>query len=105
MKTRIKELEIKIDKIIETQQLILNKLDENIIIPNQLKPLPKVSTKQAKADRENYFKKLIEENFALMPHKTRLQREFNLATKPHSNRVKAYLKTKNPSVFDGLKRN
>tara|TARA_R110002073_G_scaffold169460_1_gene326323 strand:- start:196 stop:516 length:321 start_codon:yes stop_codon:yes gene_type:complete len=106
MEDKIKELEIKLNKIIETQGLILSKLDQNIIIPNPVSSLPKTSKKKHyKNERVNHFKKLLEESFALAPYKSTLQQEFNLATKPHNNRVKAYLKTKDPSVFDGLKRN
>lgn len=45
------------------------------------------------------------EMFALKPHKLRFQKEFNLMAQPHASRGKAYLKTNDPSVFDGLKRN
>lgn len=107
MEDKIIELEIKLNKIIETQELILSKLDQNIIIiSNPKSSLPKTSKKKHhKNERVNHYKKLLEESFALAPYKSTLQQEFNLATKPHNNRVKAYLKTKNSSVFDGLKRN
>lgn len=102
-----KELSNKLDKILEQQELILNKLENKIVLESNIPALNlTISSKQKKEQElERWAKSMVEESIALQPHKIRLQRQFNLLVPPHNNRIKAYLKTNDPKVFDGLKRN
>ena len=107
MKNTITELSFKIDKILEQQELILNILESKGIIVNDKVNYTNnsITTKKAKNIPHDYYRNFVKENFELKPYKAKLQKQFNLATKPHSNRVKEYLKTQKISVFDGLLRN
>ncbi len=102
-----KELSNKLDKILEQQELILNKLENKIVLDSNLPNFNiKISSKQKKEEElERWAKSIVEETIALQPHKIRLQHQFNLLVPPHDSRINAYLATKDPKVFDGLKRN
>ena len=102
MENDLKVLADKLDRVLEQQELILNALENKIILNGGNRMPPEKETK-SKKDVET--QQWLREMFALMPHKRRLQKEFNLKAQPHDSRVKAYLKTNDPSVFDGLKRN
>ncbi len=102
MENEIKILVAKLDKVLEQQELILKTLDNKIIL-NSDNRVESKQERQTKIDTE--IQQHLREMFALKPDKHRLQKEFNLVAIPHSSRVKAYLKTNDPSVFDGLKRN
>ena len=98
----LKTLTAKLDKIPEQQELILAALENKIVLDSNLsKKLPET---ERKSKMGMDIKEHIREMFALRPHKIKLQKQFNLKVQPHASRVKAYLKTKDPSIFDGLKR-
>ncbi|MAO50306.1 MAG: hypothetical protein CML16_05445 [Pusillimonas sp.] len=103
----INELLKKLDKILEQQELILNKLDNKIVLEsNKLIVSNTISKKQIKKqEMEERIRIIVDEITALGPHKRKLQKKFNLLVPPHNSRIKAYLKTNDPKVFDGLKKN
>lgn len=103
----INKLSEKLDKIIEQQELILNKLENKIVLESN-KPIVShtISKKhRKKQEMEERIRVIVDEITALGPHKRRLQQKFNLLVPPHNSRIKAYLKTNDPKVFNGLKRN
>lgn len=90
----------KIDKVLENQKLILEKLNQNPIFyskVNSSKTKPKATKTEIKEEIREYIQ-------LKMHYGPMLQREFNLATEPHINRIKEYLRTNNAKVFDRLKR-
>ena len=102
MESELKVLVMKLDKVLEKQELILKALNNKVVLDGNWRiPLPKHERK-AKIAME--VQQQLREMFALRPHKIRLQKEFNLKVQPHASRVKAYLKTNDPSVFENLKR-
>lgn len=103
----LNELSKKLDKILEQQELILNKLENKIVLDSNLPNINKKGTSKQEEKEEMKIRaqRAVEETIALLPHKRRLQVKFNLFAPPHINRIKAYLKTNDPKVFDGLKRN
>lgn len=102
MKNELKILAAKLDKVIEQQELILKALDNKIVLDPNHRVLSE-NERETKLKME--MKQHVLEIFALAPHKRALQQKFNLKAQPHASRVKAYLKTNDPSVFDGLQRN
>jgi len=103
----IKVLSVKMDKILAQQELILNCLEHTVILESpKTSFIQKAKIKQKKESViQQRFRVKMKENFTLDPHKSRLQQQFNLVIKPHNTRVKEYLETNNPAVFDGLLRN
>ncbi|WP_458627999.1 hypothetical protein [Winogradskyella sp. PC D3.3] len=96
MEKKILELEKKIDHIIEIQKQILEKLTYTSIE----KPKPafkKLTKKQVKQELENEFRLCILNG-------NDIKQKFNLAITPQKNRILKYLRTNDPSIFDGLKR-
>ncbi len=102
MENDLNAIATKLDKLFEQQELILKALQNKIVLDSGRRPLSK---KDRKSKLNIELQNQIREMFALRPHKLRLQKEFNLKAQPHASRVKAYLKTNDPSEFDGLKRN
>lgn len=107
MNNQIKNLSEKVDKILAQQELILNKLENKILLESYQTPLnQKISSKQKQSqEMDDRIKKHIETRLKYGPHQRRLQSQFSLTVLPHFCIVKAYLETKDPKVFDGLKRN
>jgi uncharacterized protein (DUF2344 family) len=103
----LKELSNKLDKILAQQELILNKLENKIVLESYHPNFNKhISSKQKeKHDMKDRVNRSIKEMMALRPHRRSLQIQFDLLMPPHDSRIKAYLATKDPKVFDGLKRN
>ncbi len=102
----INELSEKLDKILEKQKLILNKLENKIVLESNLKAIDNNLSKKQKEKQElgEWARNTVAEMIALKPHKRKLKEQFNLLASPHKSRVKAYLKTNDPKVFDGLRR-
>lgn len=100
MEDKLNELHEKIDKLIEIQEMILKKLDQSTILTKE--PVNFVKKKVTKSELVN---QKVEELKLIFEHGHRLQAKFNLAVTPQSNRILAYLRTNDDSVFDGLKRN
>lgn len=89
----------KMERIEANQELILERLSDSIIYPNTLRnKRPAKSKKERNQDQNDEIK-------AILINGPLLREKFNLATTPQSPRILAYLKTNDPSVFDGLKRN
>ena len=102
----IKVLSAKMDKILAQQELILNRLEHTLVLESPRNSFTqKAKNKQKKESViQQVFRAKLKEDITLDPHKIRLQQQFNLVLKPHNNRVKEYLETNNPTVFDGLLR-
>jgi hypothetical protein len=58
-----------------------------------------VPRKRTGKDETKDFQAMILEDKKLRSRAAVLQRQFNLFTSPHNNRVREYLRTKNPSVL------
>lgn len=102
----INELSKKLDKILEQQELILSKLENKIVLESN-QPIfnnPLSKKQREKQEMDARIKSSVDEMIALLPHKRRLQQQFNLFAPPRKSRIKAYLKINDPKVFDGLKR-
>lgn len=105
MDKEIKDLSVKIDKLIELQELILNRLNQGVVLskdPVEINPINKKLTKKEEENlRIEKYKEEIQLKFKYGPV---FQRQFNLVVEPSVERIKAYLKTHSPTAFDGLKR-
>ncbi|MCF6131108.1 hypothetical protein [Flavobacterium wongokense] len=100
MDDKIKELSDKLDKVLENQELILKQLAQSTILTKEPVQIPKKKT-----SKKELVSQKIEEFKLTIEHGHRLQAKYNLAVVPHTNRILAYLRTNDDSVFDGLKRN
>ena len=98
MEILLQELLEKMDRVMETQREILDRLDQSIIYPKIQEKHPAAKTKKEEG------KEAIEEYKLLLIHGPRIREKFNLVSAPQSNRILAYLRTGNPAIFDGLKR-
>lgn len=94
----LQELLEKINRVMETQQKILDRLDQSIIYP---KIQEKNTAAKTKKEEE---KEAIEEYKQVLIHGPRIREKFNLVSAPQSNRILAYLRTGDHAIFDGLKR-
>lgn len=103
MENELKILSAKVDKVLKQQELILEALKMKDVVDYGMRA--KLSRQEIKAIREKEIKSPIYGVAAMRNHKIRLQAEFNLKVPPHPSRIKAYLITNDPSVFDNLKRN
>ena len=99
MEKEIKELSAKIDKLLEMQELILSRFNQSTILIKE----PVVTKTQL--TKKEIANQLVEEFKLVFENSHRLQSRFNLAVVPQKNRILAYLRTNDESVFDGLKRN
>jgi len=98
MEKELKELSAKVDKLLEVQELILSRLDQSTTLTKKpVKPIKKLTKKEEQSKR-------VEEIGLIIRNRLGLQLKFNLAVAPQSNRILAYLRTNDASVFDGLKR-
>lgn len=106
MEKQLKDLSVKLDKILEQQELILSKLNQcPIIIDKPVATTPTVK-KITKKEEENLRMEKYREDITLsFKYGGPLQRQFNLAIQPNIKRIRAYLSTRDESAFDGLKRN
>ena len=78
---------------------LLKKLDDATIIAKE--PLASKRKKSVNKEMKEELKKMG----LVIRQAGSLQRQFNLKVPPHQDRVIQYLATKDPKVFDGLKRN
>lgn len=99
MKKELKSLHLKIDQLAETQKLILELLNQSTILTKE----PPINLKKTSKKVEK--NKRMEELRLVLINSPVLKRKFNLAVSPQGNRILAYLRTNDPKVFDGLKRN
>ncbi len=97
MENELKNLKLKIDQLIETQKLILEKLNQSTILIKE--PIPLKNIKKTTRNKQ------VDEYYLILKNGLRLKEKFNLANTPQSNRILAYLHSNDPKVFDGLKRN
>lgn len=98
MEKELQEISAKVDKILEMQALILNRLSQSTILTKeQITPIKKLTAKEKKDIKMQEYMLIIENG-------NRLQSKFNLAVIPQKNRILEYLRTNDPKVFDGLKR-
>ncbi|GGG40633.1 hypothetical protein [Bizionia arctica] len=109
MKAMLKEVLNKIVKIEEAQLKLLDLLEDRTIkvqAPNvnELLNQSKSQKELKKLAKKEKSKKDDEEFLLYFLNKEEIKKKFNLAATPNSNRVLAYLKTMDPSVFDGFKR-
>lgn len=106
MENELKELSKKVDKILEMQELIFSKLNQGIILTKEPLITNPTFKKLSKIEQQNQIIAEIKEKFQLKhQYGGVLQRQFNLVVEPSIERIKAYLRTKDESAFDGLKRN
>jgi hypothetical protein len=92
-------LENKVDMLTKIMEEINRKLQQATIIAKEpIAPRPVTDKKKAFQDK-------VQKHLEMLRHRHQLQRQFNLMQPPHENRVLAYLRTQDPKVFDGLKRN
>jgi len=92
-------LESKVDVLTKIMEEINNKLQQVTIIAKEpIASRPAANKKQA-------IHEAVQRRMLMIDHGYRLKKQFNLAQPPHANRIVAYLKTQDPKVFDGLKRN
>lgn len=98
-KADLTKLEAKIDKLTELMEQILAKFQTATIINKE--PIVPISKDNKKAIFEQHMARRI----LARKHMRQLQKQFNLKQPPHENRILSFLQTKDPKVFDGLKRN
>jgi len=92
-------LENKVDQLTIIMEEINSKLHRVTIIAKEpIAPRPMTDKKKAFQDR-------VQKHLEMIRHRHQFQRQFNLVQPPHENRVLAYIRTQDPKVFDGLKRN
>jgi len=94
----------KIDEVLANQKLILEKLNQNSIISdsnNHKSHTTKAKINPTKSEQEKEIREYVHLKMHYAPM---LQQKFNLVVEPHINRIKAYLRTNDVKVFDGLKR-
>lgn len=97
MEKVLKELHEKIEEIKRTQDAILSRLNDCII-------LPKFTQQQSSSDKKAEEEAHKEEMIAVIMHGAQIRDKFNLAVTPQTPRIISYLRTGNESAFDGLKR-
>lgn len=97
MEKLLRELLEKVDEIKKSQEAILSRLDDCIILP-KFTQQPSTSDKKAEEEARK------EEMIAVIMHGARIRDKFNLAVTPQTHRIIAYLRTGNESAFEGLKR-
>lgn len=106
MEKELKELSTKVDKLIEVQELILNRLNQGIILSNEtIVTNSKPKNLSKKEEREIRIQHFMEEIKIKHQYGSVFQSQFNLVVVPSVRRIKAYLETKDPKAFNGLKRN
>lgn len=106
MEKEFKELSAKVDKILEMQELILNKLNQGVIISKETIVSNSTPKKLSKKEEANLrVQHYMEEIKLKHQYGYNFQRKFNLVVVPSAERIKAYLKTNDAKAFDGLKRN
>lgn len=105
MDNELKELNAKIEKILEVQELILEKLNQGVILPKEEVNKELATKKMSKREERNLRLKEITRDLEIkFQYGGIFQRQFNLVQEPSIERIKHYLKTNDSSAFDGLKR-
>lgn len=99
MANNIKELSDKLDLILKQQEVILKHLQISLENSEPLSTSYTVGLNK-KQEEERFQYDLTQVIF----NSHRLKAKFNLAATPQFHRVIKYLETRDPSVFDGLKR-
>lgn len=94
MKDQLKQLSRKFDKIIENQNYILS-------ILNPIHSQKIIPTIDEDSKKNNNLKKDIE---LYLKNKYEIKNKFNLAATPQMHKILHYLRTNDPSIFDGLKK-
>ncbi|MGO4906303.1 hypothetical protein [Flavobacterium sp. W20_MBD1_R3] len=98
MESELKTLILKVDKLMEIQELILKRLNQSTILTKE--PLVNIITLTKKEEKD----KQIQENMLIILNGHRLKGQFNLVQKPSPEKILAYLQTNDPKIFDGMKR-
>ncbi len=101
----LRELTFKIDRVLELQEQILDKLNHGVILSNEEAKnglIPKKVSKKEETDLQ--VKEMMKDLQIKFHYGGVLQRQFNLVQEPSISRIKHYLNTKDSSAFDGLKR-
>ena len=104
MDQELKALSAKVDKILEMQELILEKLGQGAIIPKEIPEKANVKLTK-KEERQKRIEELKEHLTLSLTYGRTFRMKFNLASTPSVARIKTYLRTNDISAFDGLKRN
>lgn len=99
-----KRLETKLDTLLVKVEEIERKFEQAIVVAkhgNSFTSPKQKSKKEIDEERHAQIKRRVD----LIFKGRQLQRQFNLVMPPHYTRVEQYLRTNNPTAFDGLKRN
>lgn len=102
----IKDLSVKINRLIELQELILKRLNQGVVLSNEPIAINLVANKLSKKEEHNQRMNRFKEDIQLkFQYGGVFQRQFNLVVQPSVDRIRAYLRNNDDSAFDGLKRN
>jgi hypothetical protein len=105
LEKKLDELSAKVDKILETQELILNKLNQGIVLSKESILDNSKNKKLSKKEIQNIKIQEIKESIELrLKYGMIFKRQFNLAIIPSNERIKFYLRSNDSKAFDGLKR-
>jgi len=104
MKNEIIELKATLNEILQTQKLILEKLNESTILVKEPKPIVLKSTNSKKSKKKDEFKNQVNKFSLILENGYRIKHKFNLAAIPHDDRILTYLRTNDSKIFDGLRR-
>lgn len=105
MEKEFKDLLAKVDKILEIQELILSKLNRDSILTNETIVSSPATKKLSKKEKTDLMIQRFKEEIELKhQYGYNFQRQFNLVVVPSTQRIRAYLRTKDIKAFDGLKR-
>lgn len=63
-----------------------------------------LARRPTKKEKDEAFRRQVVEHLELRSHAHVLQQQFGLLQPPHKSRVRQYLQTHDPRVFDGLRR-
>jgi|GEM_PF-3762323 len=97
----LQRLETKVDRLTSIMENVLEKLSTVTIIAKQ----PVIPEEEAKKIKRDIFEEHINKEMFARGHRHQLQNQFNLLVPPSTDRIIRYLNSKDPKVFDGLKRN
>ncbi|WP_430966778.1 hypothetical protein [Spongiimicrobium sp. 2-473A-2-J] len=83
MRNELKILAMKLDKVLEQQELILKALDNKVVLDSSRR-IPSKQERRSKIKME--IQQQLREMFTLRPYKIKLKKEFNLKAQPHASR-------------------
>lgn len=98
MESELKNLILKVDKLMEIQKLILERLNQSTILTKD--PIVNIKKTTKKEERDKKTQELA--SIILSGH--RLKGQFNLLQRPSHEKILDYLRTNDPKIFDGMKR-